>query len=213
MDDLKPPRRGRPPRLTAEARAAQVMQAMEAVIAERGLHGASMDAIAQQAGMSKRTVYALFPSRDALFAAWADQVRELLVRRLSPEEAGLPLPDRLRRMLRREAECAASDSRLHVLRALIAEGPRHPEIVRAFYETIPLAAHRLLTEELTAAAARGEIDVADPGAAADLLLDMVCMNPLDVLLNPDACPVCEQTAGARLELALDVFLNGVARKT
>jgi TetR/AcrR family transcriptional repressor of mexJK operon len=212
MDDLKAPRRGRPPRLTAEARAARVMQAMEAVIAERGLHGASMDAIALKAGMSKRTVYALFPSRDALFAAWAEQVRELLVRPLAPDEADLPLPDRLRRMLRREVEGAASESRLHVLRALIAEGPRHPEIIRAFYQAIPMAAHRLLAAEMARAADRGEINVADPEAAADLLLDMVCVNPIDMLLNPDACPVCERTAAARLDLALGIFLHGVARR-
>ncbi|MFN3615963.1 MAG: TetR/AcrR family transcriptional regulator [Rubrimonas sp.] len=212
MDDPKPARGGRPPRLTAEARAACVMQAMEAVIAERGLHGASMDAIAMKAGMSKRTVYALFPSRDALFAAWAEAVRELLVRPLAPEECDLPLLDRLRRMLGREVERAASESRLHVLRALIAEAPRHPAIARAFHDAIPMAARRLLAAELTRAVARGEIDVPDPDAAAALLLDMTCVNPIAMLLNPDAGPVCRQTAADRLDLALNVFLHGVARR-
>jgi AcrR family transcriptional regulator len=201
-------KRGRPATLAPRERADRILDAFEEVVAQHGLTGASMDAVARSAGMSKRTLYEVFGGRGALFDAWVARIGGDLVRPVPPAEADAPLPTRLRAMLRREVEGAVSRRRLTVLRALIAEAPRQPELTRAFLRDAADAARARLAEELARAAAQGEIALADPAAAARLLLDMACLNPLDRLLDPEAPPPAPPEAEARLELALRVFMDG-----
>lgn len=202
------PRRGRPAMLSAAERETRLLDAIEHVVATRGLQGASMAAVAREAGMSKRTLYACYPSRDALFEAWVRRLRAAFVRPLTPEQRALPLRERLRRLLRREVADGASQTRLTVLRAIIAEAPRHPDLARAFLREGPRFVRRTVAAELSRAAALGEIVTDDADATAHLLCDMVCASPLDPLIDPDAEPLSEAEAESRLERALDVFLNG-----
>lgn len=56
-------------RLAPEVRRRQVLDAAVAVFSEEGFHGASMDAVAARAGVSKPLVYVHGGSKDELFAA------------------------------------------------------------------------------------------------------------------------------------------------
>lgn len=205
-------RRGRPPRYAPGERERRILDAMERVVAAAGLAGASMDAIAREAGMSKRTVYGVFKSRDALFEAWVRRARAAVVRPLAPAERDLPLACRLERLLRRELEAGVAAARFTVLRAVVAEAERQPELARALVREGAEAARAIVRDELARAAAAGEIAVADPAAAAALLCDMVHPSPLDRLLDPERGPPSKAEAGARLDLAVDIFLHGVRRR-
>jgi AcrR family transcriptional regulator len=66
-------------RLAPEVRRRQVLDAAIAVFSEEGLHGASMDAIATRAGVSKPLVYAHGGTKDELFAACLAREAERLV--------------------------------------------------------------------------------------------------------------------------------------
>jgi AcrR family transcriptional regulator len=66
-------------RLAPEVRRRQVLDAAIAVFSEEGLHGASMDAIAARAGVSKPSVYAHGGTKDELFAACLDREASRLV--------------------------------------------------------------------------------------------------------------------------------------
>jgi AcrR family transcriptional regulator len=204
-------RRGRPPRYAPAERERRILDAMERVVAAAGLAGASMDAIAREAGMSKRTVYGVFKSRDALFDAWVRRARASVVRPLAPPERQLALADRLERLLRREVEGGVAAARFTVLRAVVAEAERQPELARALLREGADAARAIVRAELERAIAAGEITVEDPAAAAALLCDMVHPSPLDRLLDPDRGPPSRAEASARLALAVDTFLNGVRR--
>lgn len=208
--DAKAARPGRPAQMPAAEREQLVLDAMERVIAAKGLGGASMAAIAREAGMSKRTLYRLWDSRDAMFEALVRRLRASVVRPLRPEERDLPLAERLRRLLRPEARYAASEARAAVLRAIIAEAPRHPDLARAFVREGPRSARRIVQEELGRAVARGEIVAEDTEAAARLLCDMAYINPLDRLIDPDESAPSAVSADRRLELALRTFLGGAA---
>lgn len=74
-------------------RQAIVFEAAEAVLAERGFHGASVDEIAKRAEISVGTLYNLFGSRENLFASVTerriDEVREAVRRRVGGAESGL----------------------------------------------------------------------------------------------------------------------------
>ncbi|HEY2221976.1 TetR/AcrR family transcriptional regulator [Actinomycetospora sp.] len=66
-------------RLAPEVRRRQVLDAAIAVFSEEGLHGASMDAIAARAGVSKPSVYAHGGTKDELFAACLAREAERLM--------------------------------------------------------------------------------------------------------------------------------------
>lgn len=60
---------GRPPRERAGEVDCRILGAARRVFLERGLAGASIDEIARLAGAGKPTIYARFPSKEALFTA------------------------------------------------------------------------------------------------------------------------------------------------
>lgn len=65
--------------MTAQVdRAAAVRAALRALVAERGFHGASMSAVARQAGVATGTAYTHYDSKDALvLAAYAETKAQL----------------------------------------------------------------------------------------------------------------------------------------
>src|SRR2546429_5230114 len=68
------PRRGRP--RSEQARLA-ILETTSELLLEHGLVGASMDAVAERAGVSKATIYRWWPSKEtlaleAVYRAWSD---------------------------------------------------------------------------------------------------------------------------------------------
>lgn len=186
---------------------------MERVLEAKGLHGASMTAIAREAGMSKRTLYLAFESRAALFEACVRRIRASLVRPLDEHERRLPLAQRLRRLLMPEARNAARNVPLVVLRAVVAEAERHPDLARAFLREGPHEARRVIRDELDHAVARGELALADTEMAAQLLCGMVYESPVERLIDPDLRQTSPAEIEARLELAIAIFLHGSAGRS
>jgi AcrR family transcriptional regulator len=66
---------GRVPR---DVRARQLLELAEALFAERGYAGSSMDELARRAGVTKPVVYELFGSKEGLFGACVDRSIERL---------------------------------------------------------------------------------------------------------------------------------------
>jgi AcrR family transcriptional regulator len=77
VEDFK---HGRVPRPVRER---QVLELAEALFAERGYAGASMDELARRAGVTKPVVYELFGSKDGLFGACVDRSIERLAADIS----------------------------------------------------------------------------------------------------------------------------------
>ncbi|GAB5376014.1 MAG: hypothetical protein AcusKO_24760 [Acuticoccus sp.] len=208
------PRRGRPVQLSTAEREGLILDALERIVAENGLRRASMAAIAREAGMSKRTLYAVYGSREATFAAWVSRVTAKLVRPLEAAERELPLAERLACMFSVEGceidGADGADRRLMVLRAVIAEAPGQPEVARAVALTAGVAARQTLAQELMRARRSGELRPLDAEAAAQLLIDMVRPNPIHLLLDPDACKTLKSRSEDRLDLAIATFLGGHA---
>jgi AcrR family transcriptional regulator len=206
-------RRGRPKLLCAKQREELILDAMERVLVARGLHGASMAAIAREAGMSKRTVYEVFGNRSALFAACVGRIRLSFVRPLVGPERSLPLADRLRRLLAPDARHQDLETPYAILRAVIAEAARCPELASAFLDAGPTEARRIVREELDQAVASGEVAIEDTAMAAHLLCDMAYESPVDRLVQPGAALNDAPKVEARLSFAIHIFLEGVPRRS
>jgi AcrR family transcriptional regulator len=90
-------RRRRAAHLGPERRRPLVLDAAFALFLERGYSGASMEAIAQAAGVTKPVVYACYPSKDELFKALLEREEARVLRQVQdalPVAADLDDPER-----------------------------------------------------------------------------------------------------------------------
>jgi AcrR family transcriptional regulator len=89
--DSKPARR----RLSAPDRRAEILGAALEVFSSRGYHAASIDEIAQEAGISKALIYEHFPSKKDLHASLLERHMREIFERLT-ESAATPEPGEVR---------------------------------------------------------------------------------------------------------------------
>lgn len=149
----------------AERSDAIIGAAMEE-FAENGYAGARLDDVAARAGVSKGLVYVYFETKEALFKA---AVRRLLIPRfesLIADIEGSPLStaEILRGPLLRFMQ-GLPKSRLKVLmRLLIAEGPRHPDLTAFYHDEVISRGIAFLRRLIERGIARGEVK---PNALAE----------------------------------------------
>lgn len=181
------------------------------LLSEKGPEGVTMADIARRAGMSKRTLYALYRSREELLGAGLARMSKSLFRPLRPDERSASLEERLRILLTFTPKRESPDLVIEMLRAVIAEARNYPELGRSLSRTGPGQVAELLCEELADAAAAGEIelDADEIPAAAELLVDMVVGNTIPCLLDPDRILRLPEERAARRDRAIAIFLNGV----
>jgi TetR/AcrR family transcriptional repressor of mexJK operon len=164
-------RGGRPGRPKDLAKRDAIVRAARTLFMREGFEAVSVDAIAAEAGVSKRTVYSHFSDKEGLFEAIIAQGERL------PSLFGeVADADDLRRRL-----CEVGVALLEVIsgpqsnslgRLLMSEVFRHPELVARFFKAGPQAMHRDLAALLRRATEAGHLSVPDPELAADQLLSM-----------------------------------------
>ena len=116
-----------PQRLTDRKRQA-IIQAAIIEFRDNGFEITSMDKIAATAGVSKRTVYNHFPSKEELFA---EILNQLWIRVTAEQETAyrsdLPLRDQLRVLLMAKLQMLGDDNFLDLARVAIAATIHSPE--------------------------------------------------------------------------------------
>lgn len=200
---------GRPRLLDIAEREAIIIDAAQRIIVAEGLAGASMAAIANEAGMSKRTLYDVFESRTALFASIIRRLHKTVTRPLKETELDLPLCERLRLLLTPTDEKFSDPLPLAILRAVITEAERQPDLVREFLQEGPYAFFGMIRVELDRSVSRGEIRISDTEAAARLMTDMAHGSVLEHLLVSQSACGRREAYERRLKLAIRVFLGGI----
>lgn len=154
-----------PQRLTDRKREA-IIQAAIAEFRDNGFEITSMDRIAATAGVSKRTVYNHFPSKEELFAEILNQ----LWTRISAEQSvtynpELPLREQLRQMLQAKVQMMADENFLTLARVAIAATIHSPERAQNMVERMG-EREEGLTVWIRAAQADGRLKPVDPEFAA-----------------------------------------------
>lgn len=143
------------------------------VFLEEGYEGASMDRIAERAGVTKRTVYAHFASKHVLFSeAVARGCANVMGQMLRPDQLGPDPRAGLFLMLRTARELMLSPGCVRLERVVAAEAERHPEFaarVRAAFDT----GEKLLREALDGWVAAGRLNPHDTVLAARMLNNQV----------------------------------------
>lgn len=121
------PRRGRP--VSVEKQNA-VLEAAIAEFSAQGFDRASMDAVAARAGVSKRTLYNRFESKEGLFAALVNELAHRIVVSSTIEyRADAPLREQLLEYAHESKALMSGPDNLRLLRAVLGEHIRNPERV------------------------------------------------------------------------------------
>ncbi|GIT92698.1 TetR family transcriptional regulator [Jannaschia pagri] len=165
MNDATPIKRGR--------KYDQVLEGARSVFLADGYEGASVDAIARAAGVSKATLYSYFADKRLLFMEVAKAECSLQI-----EEADAILTDEANP---REVLCTAADRMLSfflssfgqsIFRICVAESDRFPELGQEFYDTGPKRFRDKMVEYLQCAAAEGDLVIQDFELAADQFAEL-----------------------------------------
>lgn len=154
-----------PRRRPADAeRRQELIQAAEAVFLQQGFAAANMDHVARGAGMSKKTLYQLFPSKEALFEAviW-DHLTPLIA--FTPEEEGDDPRSSLTALLLMAAERLLDWKHIGMFRLVSSEGRRSPELAQAFHRVGPGRGEGSLERCIAAHARKGKLQVEDASDA------------------------------------------------
>lgn len=143
-----------------------VLDAAAALVAEHGLTGVTMSAIAGTAGIGRATLYTYFPDVDAVLLAWHErQIRAHLTRLVAVRDRSPDPWDRVREVLTTYVQL----SRRHVQHGShpVAEGNQpesHAQLARSLHRGPHVIDAR---DELVGFVAELLADAADAGAVRD----------------------------------------------
>lgn len=186
-----------------EAKRERIRSAAAGLFLAHGFAGTSMDAVTAAAGVSKETLYRYYESKASLFAAVLRVLIAEPVQPAPPEAGGFALRDQsdLEALLvegsQRYLARLLEPEQLSLLRVVIAEGSRFPDLVDAFRDTLPATGGALIVSALEAGRAAGLVaawvDIRTAARAfAGLLLMFVLRNGL--LVAEPGQPEREQVA-------------------
>ncbi len=134
-----------------EDRPAEITQAALAAFAEKGYAATKVDEVAKRAGVSKGLLYLYFKTKEDLFKA---VIRSFLSPRIDAlisniEETDLSAEEFLRGPFLAFARSLPKSPAKILVRLMIAEGPKHPDLVEWYWDNVvsrALAALRTLIE-------------------------------------------------------------------
>ncbi len=175
-----------------------ITEAATAAFLEHGYRGASMDAIAAAAQVSKQTVYQHFGDKQRLFSqlvaatvqAASDPVHDE-VRQLA--DSGR-LEDDLRDLARRLLTLVLQPPMMRLRRLVIAEARRFPELGQVFYELGPGRTIAALAGTFAELARQGRLNAPDAELAATQFNWLVMAHPINraMLLGDDHPPTTRE---------------------
>ena len=199
------PRAAAPTRLTDRKRAA-ILAAAVAEFRAAGFDATSMDRVAATAGVSKRTVYNHFPSKEALFL---QILGEMMARGSDaldlPYRTGAPVRAQLAELVQRKLRLLHDPDFADLARIAIVAGLHHPELAREMIETLGQR-EAGFAAWIRAAAADGTLKAPDPAFAAQQLEALVkgfAFWPQLAMGQPPLTPAQE---AAVAQAAVEMFL-------
>lgn len=165
-----------------------IIKAARKTFLSRGFDGASMDQIALAAGVSKRTVYNRFRSKEELFGATIEETcRNLVPVNVDDIEASLPPAEFIRELSRQFLEGVLQPEAVSLRRIAAFEAGRTPAIGQSYLEHGPQWMVDHFAPILQRLAAKGFLRI-DDAKAALWQLGALIMEPLYTRVLMGATP-------------------------
>ncbi|MEO8160939.1 MAG: TetR/AcrR family transcriptional regulator [Arenimonas sp.] len=150
-----------------EKRAA-ILDAAMVLFPARGYDGASVEAIAHAAGVSKLTVYSHFADKEALFgAAVTECCAQLLPHRLFAPEPSLPIEAALASIARAFVDLMMDQRAIMLHRVMVSQAGQDGRLAEIFFGAGPRGALMEMEAFLGAANADHSLCVETPARAAE----------------------------------------------
>jgi AcrR family transcriptional regulator len=194
-----------------DERPQQILEAAFRIFGSRGLHQATLDDVAREAGITKGTIYLYFPGKAALFSA-------MLKARVNAVMPEVPAPrdsrhepttrSRLDHIARQLYAFFRSPAYLAMYRSIVSEAVDFPEAASVLYRDGILPANQRLAEVIRRGIAAGEFRSVDPLVIARAFAGMfqVFAVSQELLGGKRIFPLSEAKVVRTLT---DVFFNGL----
>lgn len=202
------PRAGRPTREQAEARQRELLDRALDHFLDKGYEQATIEAIAADVGMTKRTVYARYPDKASLFRAAVGRAIEGMA--VTPEQLDATLAGDLRTTLANLAKLRVREVTtphgLKLQRIINTESYRFPEIFEDYYELAAKPTIEFTAELLRRETEAGVLAIDKPFGAANLFMAIAVTGP--VRLFTAGGTLSQKEIDARVDYAVALFLDG-----
>lgn len=201
--------RGRPQVRSDEETRLLVIEAASGKFQSMGYAAACVSDIAQDAGVSTKTLYRLFPAKTDIFeSVVADRIQRFT---LEVDTSLLPLQDiatSLEHLLVAYGRLTLDPETIAINKLVVSEADRFPEIATAFYRRAILGTARVIEGWIAASTNRGEIVVDDVQIAAGVLRGMMTMDPQRAAMLGQRLPPDDREICARAKICAGIFLRG-----
>ncbi len=182
----------------------RILRAATELFLDNGYGDTSIDAIVERSGGSKATLYSYFAAKDELFRAVIDLVVSL---REEPElESGGDVRTALVTFGVRRMRVVFSSRHRALLRLIVGERERFPDIARMYYERGPHRSEEILTEYMTVLKDRNLLAIERPSESAQFLIGMLFFDWYLAQLYLGAQP-SRQAMQQRAERVVDRFME------
>jgi AcrR family transcriptional regulator len=163
-----------------EDRPGEIVDAAFAAFAKNGYAATRVEEVAKRAGVSKGLMYLYFKTKEELFKA---VVKNIVVRRVDTlirglEDTDLSSEEFLRGPLLTFMKQVPGSPITVVIRLLLSEGPRHPELVDYYFENVVNRGLQAITGFVERGVERGEfrstaVDELPQIVLAPMMLSMI----------------------------------------
>ena len=173
----RPAQGGRPPHEIAAKLETHILSIALQLMCANDLESVTIDAVARAAHVSKRTLYARFPTRQALFLAVLNHAVEL---RLAPLRR--PVLDGdwragLASLLSEMLEASAETELRAIERLLLWARDHDPDLVQSMFDRSSARPVRVIATILGGAADRHELEAPDVERMATILFEAAVVGP------------------------------------
>lgn len=195
-----------PQRLTERKREA-ILQAAIAEFRSSGFEITSMDKIAATAGVSKRTVYNHFPSKEELFAEILNRLwNSITAEQDMPYSSQKPLREQLQTLLQAKLHLLADENFLDLARIAIAATIHSPERAQDMVSRMGQREEGL-TAWIRQAQADGRLKPVEPAFAAQQMHGLLKTFAFWPQVSMGQPSLTQDEQAQVIESALDMFLS------
>jgi AcrR family transcriptional regulator len=193
-----------------QVRRKTILQIAARLFKADGYAGTTMSSVASELGGLKSTLWSIFPSKMALYAAVIDEgtaaFREKLERSLIVRSS---FPETVHAFCRLFVEGVASVEGRGLYRLAFAEAERFPEVGQIFVDRGPALVEDMLTEYFSSQGALGHLAAVDARVAAKTLMTL-CTGEIHRRALSGLTPISAADVHYVAALAAEIFFRAFA---
>jgi len=188
-----------------EDRPQEITEAALAAFAEKGYAATRVDDVARRAGVSKGLLYLYFKTKEELFKA---VIRSFVVPRIEAltdiiDNSELSSEEFLRGPFLDFAKTLPGSPISILVRLMIAEGPKHPDLLQFYWDNVVSRGLAALTEILERGVQQGEFRRSVANDLPHLFVMPVLFSVIFKSLFETHCPDTDKLIEAQLNLLIE----------